>query len=160
MVWEPLEGCAVPGVTGVWCHEAGAGSLLTIVALRTAYAGHARPAALIASQIPQSLGRYTIVVGVVDPSNLQEVMWAVATRADPERAIDILRYCRSNSADTTIPIQHKRQSRALDHSRAIIDARRPYERKDEFSPIVPISRELGRGSSRSGAGLERVPPLA
>lgn len=143
MVWEALESCAVPGVTGVWCHEAGAGSLLAIVALRTAYAGHARQAGLIASQIPQSLGRYTIVVDDdVDPSNLHDVMWAVATRADPERAIEILRYCRSNSADTTIPIQRKRQTRTLYHSRAIIDACRPYEWKDEFYPIVQITPEL------------------
>jgi 4-hydroxy-3-polyprenylbenzoate decarboxylase len=143
MIWDALESCSVPGVAGIWCHEAGAGSLLSVVSLRTAYAGHARQAGVIASQIPQSLGRYTIVVDDdVDPCNLQEVMWAVVTRADPERAIEILHYCRSNSADTTIPMQNKRQSKTLYNSRAIIDACRPYEWKHEFAPIVQVTPEF------------------
>jgi 4-hydroxy-3-polyprenylbenzoate decarboxylase len=143
MIWEALESCAVPGVAGVWCHEAGAGSLLSIIALRTSYAGHSRQAGLIASQIPQSLGRYTIVVDDdVDPSNLHEVMWAVATRADPERAIEILHECRSNSADTVISLQRKRQTKALVSSRAIIDACRPYAWKHEFYPIAQLTPEL------------------
>jgi 4-hydroxy-3-polyprenylbenzoate decarboxylase len=143
MVWDALESWSVPGVAGTWCHETGAGSLLCIVSLRTSYAGHSRQAGLIASQIPQSLGRYTIVVDEdVDPSNLNEVMWAVVTRTDPQRAIEILHYCRSNSADTAISLETKRQTKTLFHSRAIIDACRPYEWKHEFYPIAQITPEL------------------
>lgn len=142
MVWDALESCAVSGVSGVWCHEAGAGSLLNVISLKTAYAGHSRQAALLATQIPPN-GRYTIVVDDdVDPTNLNEVMWAVATRAAPERAIEVLRYCRSNTADTTIPKEEKRRTTILHHSRAIIDACRPYEWKHEFYPIAQISPEL------------------
>jgi 4-hydroxy-3-polyprenylbenzoate decarboxylase len=142
MIWDALESCAVPGVTGVWCHEAGAGSLLNVVSLKTAYAGHSRQAALLATQIPPH-GRYTIVVDDdVNPADLNEVMWAVSTRADPERAIEILRFCRSTSADTTISMEEKRKTRFLYNSRAIIDACRPYDWKHQFYPIAQISPEL------------------
>lgn len=146
VIWDALEGCAVPGVAGVWCHEVGGSQLFTVISLKTLYAGHSRQAALIASQSLGNIGRYTIVVDEdVDPSNLHEVMWVVATRADPERAIEILRYCRSNNSDPAIPIGLKRKlgpRGAYFMSRAIIDACRPYDWKHEFYPIAQISPEL------------------
>ncbi|MFH0914714.1 MAG: UbiD family decarboxylase [Chloroflexota bacterium] len=142
-VWDALDGCAVPGITGVWCHEAGAGSLLTIISLKTAYAGHSRQVGVIASQIPEVYGRYTIVVDEdVDPSNLDEVMWVVSTRVDPERSIEILRYCRSANSDPAVSIEEKRKSRILYNSRCIIDACRPYDWKQESYPIARMSPEL------------------
>jgi len=146
MIWDSLEGCAVPGVAAVWCHEVGGSQLLTVISLRTAYAGHSRQAALIASQGLGNIGRYTIVVDEdVDPSNLSEVMWVVCSRTDPERAIEILRYCRSNNSDPAIPIELKRKlgsHGAYFMSRAIIDACRPYEWKTEYYPIAQISPEF------------------
>ncbi len=142
-IWDALESCSVPGITGLWCHECGIGQLLTVIALQTSYAGHSRQAALIASQLPELYGRYTIVVDEdIDPANLNEVMWAVTTRADPERAIEILRYCRSASSDPAVSIVEKRKTRILFNSRAIIDACRPYEWKEEYYPIAQLSPEL------------------
>ncbi|MFH0913896.1 MAG: UbiD family decarboxylase [Chloroflexota bacterium] len=146
MIWDALDGCAVPGVAGVWCHEVGGSQLFNIISLKQAYAGHARQAALIASQCGGNIGRYTVVVDDdVDPSNLHEVMWVVATRADPERAIEVLRYCRSNNSDPAVPIDLKRKlgpHGAFFMSRAIIDACRPFDWKHEFYPIAQISPEL------------------
>jgi hypothetical protein len=40
------------------------------------------------------MNRLVIVVDAdVDPRDLHEVMWAVSSRCDPERDIDIMRYC-------------------------------------------------------------------
>jgi 3-polyprenyl-4-hydroxybenzoate decarboxylase len=146
LIWDALEGSAVPGIAGVWCHEEGGSQLLTVISLRTLYAGHSRQAALIASQSLGNIGRYTIVVDEdVDPSNLNEVMWAVATRADPERSIEILRYCRSNNSDPAVPIALKRQlgpRGAYFLSRDIIDPCRPFDWKEEYYPIAQISPEL------------------
>ena len=133
----------MPGITGVWCHEAGMGALLNVVSLRTAYSGHSKQAAVIASQLVRN-GRFTIVVDEdVDPSNLEDVMWAAATRAaEPERAIDIIRYCRSSNVDPSISIERKLKTPHLFTSHAIIDACRPYEWKQECYPIAQISPEL------------------
>ncbi len=142
-IWNALESCGVPGVTGVWAHEVGGGSLLNVVSLKTAYAGHSKQALIIASEIVQTAGNYTIVVDDdVDPSDLEEVMWAVVTRTDPERAIDILHYCRSNNADPTISLAEKRKSQHLFTNHALIDACRPYEWKHEYYPIARMSPEL------------------
>jgi nicotinamidase-related amidase len=43
--------------------------------------------------------------------NLSQVMWAVATRADPERSIQILTRCNTSSADTTVSPEEKRKTK-------------------------------------------------
>jgi len=114
--------------------------LLYIVSLKQMYAGHVRQAALTASQYrAASVGRYTIVVDDdIDPSNLDEVFWAILTRNDPKQAIQILERCHSSSADTTISPEEKRKYKVapkpLTTSNVIIDACRPYEWKTEWYP--------------------------
>jgi UbiD family decarboxylase len=146
IIWDALEGCAVPGINGVWCHEVGGSQLFTIISLKTSYAGHSRQAGVIASQCGGNIGRFTIVVDEdVDPTNLNEVMFAVATRVDPESAIEIIHHCRSNTSDTAISIDLKRKlgpRGSYFMGRAVIDACRPYEWKHEYYPIVQISPEL------------------
>ena len=84
------------------------------------------------------LGRYTIVVDDdIDPTNLNEVLWAVCTRSDPSVDIEILRRCWSGPLD---PIIHKDKKGF--NSRAIIDATRPYEWKDTFPQVSRSSKEL------------------
>ena len=50
MIWDQLEKAGVPGVVGVWCPPEAGNRLMTVVALTTQYLGHAKQAALIASQ--------------------------------------------------------------------------------------------------------------
>jgi len=71
LVWDELEKAGVPDVKGVWCHEAGGSRLFTIVSIHQRYAGHARQAGLLASQVHSGayVGRYVIVVDEdIDPS--------------------------------------------------------------------------------------------
>jgi UbiD family decarboxylase len=147
-LWDHLEAAGVPGVKDVWNPEIGNGVLLYIVSIKQMYAGHARQAALTASQYrAASVGRYTIVVDDdVDPSNLDEVIWAILTRNDPKQAIQILDRCHSSSADTAISPEEKRKYKVapkpLTTSNAIIDACRPYEWKAEWYPMARVSPEL------------------
>jgi hypothetical protein len=81
------------------------------------------------------LGRYTIVVDDdIDPTNLNEVLWAVCTRSDPVQDIEILRRCWSGPLDPIIPREKKGFS-----SRMIIDACRPFEWRERFPPAAEIS---------------------
>ena len=140
LIDEELRRAGVPDVRGVWCHQAGGSRLLTVVAIRQRYPGHAKQAALIASACHAGayLGRYVIVVDDdIDITNLEEVMWAVCTRSDPEKDIDIIRRCWSGPLDPIIPPGQKGFN-----SRGIIDATRPYEWRDEFPPVVEVSPEL------------------
>ncbi len=140
MIWDELEKVGIPGVTGVWCHEAGGGRLFNIVSIKQAYPGHARQAGHIAAQCHAGayLGRYVIVVDDdIDPSNTFEVLWAIASRSDPVESIDIIKRAWSGPLDPRIEPGRKGHN-----SRAIIDACRPYEWMDQFPPVAESSPEL------------------
>ena len=147
MFWEGLERLGIPGVMGVWCHEEGGSLLFTVVSIRQMYAGHSKRVGLVANNVTSTIARYTIVVDEdIDPSNLSQVMWAVATRADPERSIQILPRCGTTSADTIVSPEEKRKTKVtpkpLYSSRAVIDACQPFEWKEEWYPVAKISSEL------------------
>ncbi len=61
----------------------------------------------------------------------------MATRCDPEQAVEIIRRAASGSLDVCIPPENKGHS-----SRCLIDACMPYERRHQFPPIAESSEEL------------------
>jgi 4-hydroxy-3-polyprenylbenzoate decarboxylase len=135
-VWEGLIGAGVPDVQGVWCHHPNS-NLFTVVSIRQRYAGHARQAGLIATQCAAAggTGKWTVVVDDdIDPSNIDDVLWAIATRADPERAIEITRYSASTPLESS-----RRPGQRMHTSRCVIEACRPWEWKDEF-PVVAAAK--------------------
>jgi 4-hydroxy-3-polyprenylbenzoate decarboxylase len=142
MIWDELERSGVPDVTGVWCHPSGGGRMFTAVSIKQRYAGHATQAGMIATHGRASsyLGRYVVVVDEdIDVFNLTDVMWAVASRSDPSRDIRVMPDCRSGPLDPIIPPDRKGLN-----SRAVIDACRPYEWKDQFPPVATCGPELRR----------------
>jgi len=101
-------------------------------------------AARIALDASRGSARYIVMVDEdIDPSDLKQVMWAVATRTSPDRSITVLKDCPSTSADPAIPLSAKKRQGPLRASRAIIDACRPYGQKAEWYPMA-----------RAGAALE------
>src|SRR2546428_227345 len=139
-----VQGGAVPDVTGVWCHESGGARLYVFVSIKQRYPGHARQAGMIASycHVGAYLGRYVIVVDDdIDVTNTNDVLWAMATRSDPESDIEIVRRSWSGPLDPVIPREKKGHN-----SRAIIDACRPYEWRDQFPPVAESSPEVRRAA--------------
>src|SRR6185312_13175829 len=87
-IWSNLEVAGVTDVVGVWQHVA---QLMTVVALRQRYDGHAKRAALIAAA-QSYMGRLVVVVDEdVDPSDINDVMWAITTRCEPSEQVEIVR---------------------------------------------------------------------
>ncbi len=139
-IWDHVEKAGLPNVKGVWCLEPGVGRLFNVISIKQAYPGHARQALFLASQVLGGayIGRFVVVVDDdIDPTNIFDVLWAMATRCDPEKSIEILRRCWSGSLDVAMPPE----SRGL-NSRALIDACKPYERRGDFPPIAESSEEL------------------
>ena len=94
LVWEALEKAGAPDIRGVRCHELAGNRFLTFVSIKQRYPGHAKQVGLLASQCLGAayLGRYVIVVDEdIDIFNNDEVLWALATRSDPQESIDIVR---------------------------------------------------------------------
>ena len=140
LIQEELEKAGIPDVTKVWCHEAGGSRLLVVVGIKQRYPGHAKQAALVASQCRAGayLGRYVVVVDDdIDVTSLNDVMWAMCTRVDPVKDIDILRRTWSGPLDPIIPVGEKGFN-----SRAIFDATRPWEWKEQFPHVAEVSPEL------------------
>lgn len=139
-IWDRVEKAGVPNVKGVWCLEAGIGSLFNVISIKQAYPGHSRQALFLAAQVLGGAynGRFVVVVDDdIDPTSTFDVLWAMATRCDPDKAIEIIRRCWSGALDVAIPLENKGHS-----SRALIDACKPYERRDDFPPIAESSDEL------------------
>ena len=121
-IWSNLEAAGVTDVAGVWQHVS---QLMTVVALRQRYDGHAKRAALVAAAHSYMARLVVVVDDDIDPSNLADVMWAVATRCEPSENIDILRNAWSSALDPRIPPQDKERG-VTSHSKAIIEACRPF----------------------------------
>jgi len=131
-----LDKAGVPDVRGVAYYQT---RMLVVVAIKQRYPGHARQAALIASQCRAAalLTRYIVVVDDdIDITDVNEVLWAIATRSDPATSVDILRRTWSGPLDPIIPPGQKGHN-----SRMIIEAVRPWEWRDKFPATSAIDDE-------------------
>jgi 4-hydroxy-3-polyprenylbenzoate decarboxylase len=105
------------------------------------YPGHAKQAGLIASQCHAGAyaNKYVVVVDDdIDPANINDVIWAMCTRVDAREDVEILRGCWSTTLDpTSYPADER-----IFNSRMVIDACRPWLRRQDFPKVARSSREL------------------
>jgi UbiD family decarboxylase len=142
LLLDALVAAGLSEVKSVWAHEIGGARMFNVVSIKQRYAGHARQAGHLLSQcgVGAYMSRYSVVVDDdIDPANLQEVMWAVATRTDPAVDIDIIRRGMGSKND---PMFVAYQYDAPLSSKAIIDACRPWDHLDEFPAVAEASKEL------------------
>jgi UbiD family decarboxylase len=140
MIQDALVRTGLPGVEGVWAHEVGGGRQLLVVSVHQRYAGHARQTAYLTAQLPAAayMNKFVIVVDSdVDPRSLNDVMWAVCTRTEPARDIEIMRDTWGSRVD---PLRE--EGAPAFNTRAVIDACRPWERLDSFPVVAEASPEL------------------
>jgi 4-hydroxy-3-polyprenylbenzoate decarboxylase len=77
------------------------------------------------------MNRFVVVVDDdIEVSNLDEVVWAMSTRCDPARDIDIIPGTWGSRLDPLLI-----EGTPPYNSRAIIDATRPYERRTTFPRV-------------------------
>ncbi|MFH1381619.1 MAG: UbiD family decarboxylase [Chloroflexota bacterium] len=146
-LWDRLEAAGIPGIKDVWCPEVGHGSMLQVIAIEQKYSGHSTEVGMIASQTQHGICKYTIVVDDdIDPSNWDDVLWAIETRTDPARSLQIIRNCHTTSRDITISPEEKKKYKVppkpLYMSKCIIDACQPFEWKKDWYPVDRSSPAL------------------
>ncbi len=152
-IWSNLEAAGVTDVAGAWQHVA---QLMTVVALRQRYDGHAKRAALVAAA-HSYMARFVVIVDEdIDPSDLADVMWAVATRCEPAQGIDIIRNAWSSALDPRISPDDKERG-VTSHSKAIIDACRPFPWIDKFPPPSALSADEARAIEKKWGSVIRPP---
>jgi len=146
-IWNYLEKADVPDIRGVWCNigssAAAGGAPFIIVSVKQRYHGHAQQAGLaaLASRAGNYHGRFVIVVDDdIDPSDSQAVLWAMGTRMNPSEDIEIIRRSWSSSIDPMIP--PNTPAAACFTSKAVFDACKPYEWRQQFPSAIGPSLEL------------------
>jgi 4-hydroxy-3-polyprenylbenzoate decarboxylase len=134
MIEDALVGAGVTGVRGAWAHEPGGGRLFLAVSIENRHAGHARQVGHLTAQLPTAayMNRFVVVVDEdIDPANLAEVVWAMSTRCDPARDIDIITGTWGSKLDPMLA-----EGAPPYNSRAVIDACRPFERRATFPAVA------------------------
>ena len=147
LIWDILEKSGLEEIKGVWCHPAGYSRAFTVVSVGQMFAGHARMAGYVACQCrPGAIsGRYVVVVDEdIDPSNLEDVVWAMCSRSDPATGIEIIRGSLGTPLDPIGDHQPGKNILEYTSNRAIIFAVKPFERllKNEFPRVVEPSPEV------------------
>ncbi|MBM2832180.1 MAG: ubiD, partial [Dehalococcoidia bacterium] len=141
MFENELKRNGISDVKGVCTHEI-IGAMFVAISIKQRYAGQARQAGLLAASLPVRgimAGRYIIVVDDdIDVTNLKEVLWALCTRSDPAKSIEILHNLRSTPLDPMI----RKPASLYVQSKAIIDACRPFDWRNEFPEAITISPEM------------------
>jgi 4-hydroxy-3-polyprenylbenzoate decarboxylase len=146
MIKQNMTNAGVPDVRQVWCHEVGAARLFHGVSIKQRYPGHAVQAGHIAAQCGASAYavKYIVVVDEdVDVSNLDDLLWAMLTRTDPQESIQFIRGSWDSPADPRLPPE-QRTTRNMTHSVAVIDACRPFHWRDKFPATNAPSTEVAR----------------
>ncbi len=150
-IWADLQKLGVPGIQGVWSIPEAAGWGITVVSIKQMYAGHAPQVMALAAQCTGGayFGKYVIVVDDdVDPTNVHQVLWAMATRSRPAQSIDILRETWSTFLDPSLNPPEIRPW----GSKALINACMDYRYIKTFSKRTKLSKDdLRAGGRRAGA---------
>jgi UbiD family decarboxylase len=139
ILWEQLEAAGVPAIAGVYVHN----PFMVVVAIRQQYAGHAKQAgmAVLGCAASARNGRFVVIVDEdIDPSNMDEVIWAMTTRVDPATDIEIVPNCWATPLDPRMPPEQAANGPHT-NSRAIYYAVRPWAWRDQFPPVNRIDKE-------------------
>ena len=141
-IWDDLETIGVPGVTGVYAHPAAAsGWGIVVVSLRQLYAGHVAQVLALAAQCPAGAYYTKWIIAVdddVDPTDFNQVMWALSTRCNPSDDIDLLRKTWSTGLDPSKVVVAERPY----GSKALIDACKPHRYLAEFPKRTLLRRPV------------------
>lgn len=144
MIKKTLKAAGIPGVRGVWTPEVGGVRLIVVISLQQQYAGHVKQAAYVAAMCRDGayLGRWVIVVDEdIDPTDMNEVWWAMCTRCDPQRDIEIISRTWSSRLDPILSPGSDPAANAFFNSRAIVDACKPYEQLGSFPQRITYRPE-------------------
>ncbi len=153
-IWDDLDKLGIPGIHGVYSHPAAAGGFgMTIISLEQRHAGHAAQVLALAAQVPGGAYYTKWIIAVdedVDPTDMNQVIWAMASRCNPIDGIDVLRNTWSTWLDPSQNPPEKRPygSKALinackEHRHLPVFSKRTMLRKSVYDKVAIQWKELG-----------------
>ncbi|MBO32609.1 MAG: UbiD-type (de) carboxylyase-like protein [Rhodospirillaceae bacterium] len=152
-IWDDLDKLGVPGIAGVYAHPAAAGGFgMTVVSLEQRHAGHAAQVLALVAQVPGGAYFTKWIIAVdedVDPTNMDEVIWAMASRCNPIDDIDVLRNTWSTWLD---PTQNPPEKRPYG-SKALINACKEHRHLPVFSKRTTLRQKVYEDVAAKWASL-------
>jgi UbiD family decarboxylase len=153
---ELLRTVSLPGVKSVYLTSAGCGALHLVVSVEKLYEGYGKMVgmAFLSAPASRSIKRVIVVDDDIDPFDALAVEWAIATRVQAHRDVEIFTEMPSTSIDPSLPASE--QTRTARGSKMIIDATR-YDAKTYPSICLPsagamaqVERDWDRYGIRTG----------
>lgn len=144
LIYDELVKNGIPNIKGVYCPPFGVGRQFIIVSIKQSYPGHATQVGYMAAQTRSAAiaGKWVVVVDDdINPYDMEDVLWAMCTRADPAE-MGIIKRAWGDAADPLRPSSvpaHKHTN-----SRGIIFAVKPYERLEEFPEVCAPDQDTRR----------------
>ena len=139
-LWDDLDKYGIPGIKRVWTVPAAASGFgMVVVSLEQRYAGHAAQVLALAAQAPSAAYYTKWIVAVdedVDPTDTNQVIWAMSTRCHPIEDIDTLRNTWSTWLD---PTQNPPEKRPWG-SKALINACKEYRYLESFAKRTTLTK--------------------
>lgn len=157
-VRDEIRKAGIPDVQHVWFHEFGSRFFLA-VSIKQCYAGHAAQVGHVATMCQGAayMGRYVVVVDDdIDVYDSMDVLWAMCTRSDPVRDINIIPRAWSDELD---PMVAAGNGDAPFNSRAIIDATWPWEWRSQIPKTISLTPDE-KAATLSKWGDILFPPFA
>jgi 4-hydroxy-3-polyprenylbenzoate decarboxylase len=102
-ILEDLDRVGVPGIVSVYATPAAIGGYgMIVVSLKQRYAGHVAQALALTAQCPAAAFFVKWIVAVdedVDPTDINQVLWALSTRCNPSQDVEFLKNTWSSPLD-------------------------------------------------------------
>ncbi len=159
-ILDDLKRIGVAGVVGAYAHPAAAsGWGMVVVSMQQKYAGHAAQVLALTAQCPAAAYYTKWVIAVdddVDPTDMNDVLWALSTRCHPAEDIDLLRNTWSTGLD---PSRFPPEARPYG-SKVLINACKPHQHMAQFPQATMLRKATyDRVTSRwAELGLDHAPP--
>jgi 4-hydroxy-3-polyprenylbenzoate decarboxylase len=159
-IQDKLADMNVPGSRAVYCHPAAAsGNCVVVVSLQQMYPGHAGQALALAAHCPAATYYTKWIIAVdddVDPTDFDEVLWAMSTRCNPADDLDVLRNTMSFRADPSLAPEAKPYG-----SKVLVNACTPHRYLKQAPVRTALRESVYRGVAERWAdfGFEDRPPV-
>jgi 4-hydroxy-3-polyprenylbenzoate decarboxylase len=159
-ILDDLVKLGVPGVEGVYATPAALGGYaMVVVSIRQMYPGHSAQVLALAAQCPAAafFTKWIVVVDHdVDPTDFNQVLWALSTRVNAGEDLELLRNTWSTPLD---PPRFPASERPYG-SKVLINACKNFRHYATFPKETRLDRETYQRICRRWAeyGLEGRPP--
>jgi UbiD family decarboxylase len=140
---ELVRTIALPGIKAVHLTEGGCGVFHVVIAIEKLYEGYGKMVgmAVLGSPSGRHIKQVTVVDEDVDPFDSIAVEWAIATRVQAHRDIEIIKEVTGIFLDPSMPLEEQKGPART--SKMIIDATR-YDAKSFPSVCLPAAEAMER----------------